>query len=211
MKKGLLAVAIAFMAVAVFSVSVFSSAASKNTEIKSDIPAKPQAVTVANNQKSSADAALVLEARFLNMLNHNFVYDTAFDSVEDMVNGSMPALLEYADEENDSFIAEKYVADYIFNMYGIENIDFGGINADFQQLEGYVYILPRGFTKYSHKITSVTANEDGSYTVESKISAASHDDVDLVNNCTTLFVPNEQSAFGFSIIYSNLGGASTAI
>ena len=211
MKKGFLAVAIAFVAVAVFGVSVFSSAASKNTEIKSGIFAKPQAVTVADNQKSSADSASVLEARFLNMLNHNFVYDNAFDSVEDMVNGSMPALLEYADEENDSFIAENYVADYIFSMYGIADIDFSGINTGFEQMEGYVYIIPRGFTKYNHKITAVIANEDGSYTVESKISAASHDDVNLVNTCTTLFVPNEKSAFGFNIIYSSLGGASTAM
>ena len=211
MKKGILAVAIAFVAVAVFGVSVFSSAASENTEIKSEIASKPQAVTVADNQKSSADSASVLEARFLNMLNHNFVYDNAFDSVEDMVNGSMPALLEYADAENDSFIAENYVADYIFSMYGIEDIDFSGINTGFEQMEGYVYIIPRGFTKYNHKITAVIANEDGSYTVESKISAASHDDVNLVNTCTTLFVPNEKSAFGFNIIYSSLGDTSTAM
>ncbi len=211
MKKRSFLTAAVFMAAAVLAVSVFSSAASDSNAVKTVSAAKSAVVTVADTGKTSADAAVVLETRFLNMLNHNFVYDNTFNSLEDMVNCSMPALLEFADEENDEFIAEGYVADYISNMYGINDIDFNNINADFEQREGYVYIIPRGFTKYNHKITSVIYNEDGSYTVESRISSASHDGVDLVNNCTTLFVPNSQSAFGFSIIYSNIGSVSAAI
>lgn len=211
MKKGLLLAAMVFVSAIVLSLSVFSPAASKTDAVKTVQNEKSGVVTVADMSKSDVDTTAVLKARFLNMLNHNFVYDTTFDSIEDMVNSSMPALLDFADEENDSFIAENYVADYIFDMYGIEDIDFGGINESFEKRNGYVYIIPRGFTKYSHKITAVTYNEDGSYTVESKVSSSSHDGVDLVNNCTTLFVPNAQSAFGFSIIYSNLGGASAAI
>ena len=211
MKKSVILAATVFMSAVVICLSVFSSAASEKNGVKTIKSENINVVTVADKGNGSAEATKVLEARFLNMLNHNFVYDNTFDSVEEMVNSSMPALLEFADEENDSFIAETYVSDYIFNMYGIEDIDFGSINSSFEQLSGYVYIIPRGFTKYDHKITSVVANEDGSYTVESKIYSSSHDGVDLVNNCTTLFVPNEKSAFGFNIIYSNLGGISTAI
>lgn len=211
MKKSMFLAATVFVSAVVICLSVFSSAASEKSPAKITENKNPDVVTVADNGKSTVDTSAVLEVRFLNMLNHNFVYDTAFESVEDMVNCSMPALLEFADEENDSFIAENYVADYIFNMYGLEDIDFSGINTGFEQMDGYVYIIPRGFTKYNHKITSVIANEDGSYTVESKVSSSSHDGVDLVNTCTTLFVPNEKSAFGFSIIHSNLGGVSAAI
>ena len=211
MKKSVILAATVFMSAVVICLSVFSSAASEKNGVKTIKNENINVVTVADKGNGSAEATKVLEARFLNMLNHNFVYDNTFDSVEEMVNSSMPALLEFADEENDSFIAETYVSDYIFNMYGIEDIDFGGINSSFEQLSGYVYIIPRGFTKYDHKITSVVANEDGSYTVESKISSSSHDGVDLVDNCTTLFVPNQKSAFGFNIIYSNLSGISTAI
>ncbi len=211
MKKGLLTVAIGFVAVAVFSVSMFASSTPNTAEIKPNPTAKAEVITVADTDKSSADATKVLETRFLNMLNHNFVYDDTFCSVEDIVNSSMPALLQHRDTENESFINETYVADYVLNMYGIEDIDFSTINTDFEQMDGYVYIIPRGFTRYSHKITSVTDNEDGSYTVKTKISSASHDGIDFIDTCTTLFVPNANSAFGFSIIYSNIGGTSTAV
>lgn len=211
MKKSFFVVALAVIAATVLSVSMFASATPDTTKTKAAPTAKAKVITVADKTSSSADSSKVLETRFLNMLNHNFVYDNAFCSVEDIVNSSMPALLQHRDTENDSYISETYVADYISNMYGIEDIDFSAINTEFEQKNGFVYIIPRGFTRYTHKITSITANEDGSYTVETKISAASHDDVDFIDNCTTLFVPNANSAFGFSIIYSNIGGATSAI
>lgn len=211
MKKGLLAAALGVIAVAVFSVSMFASATPEATKIKTNPTAKAEVVTVADTEKASADATKVLESRFLNMLNHNFVYDNTFDSVEDIVNSSMPALLQNRDTENDSYISESYVADYVFNMYGIEDIDFSEINTEFENIDGYVYILPRGFTRYSHKIASITLNEDGSYTVNTKITSSSHDGTDYVDTCTTLFVPNANSAFGYNIIYSNIGGTHSAI
>lgn len=211
MKKGLFAVAICVIAVIIFSVSMLTSATPDTAKIKTNPTAKAEIITVADTEKDSADATKILESRFLNMLNHNFVYDNTFCSVEDIVNSSMPALLQHRDAENESFINETYVSDYVLNMYGIEDIDFSAVNTDFEQMDGYVYIIPRGFTRYSHKIASVTANEDGSYTVKTKISTSSHDGIDFIDTCTTLFVPNANSAFGFSIIYSNIGGTSTAI
>ncbi len=211
MKKcGLVIVAVC-IAVTVLSVVAFATSTPAEVKTESSSASNNPFITVSNSDKSSTDAYKILESRFLNMLNHSFVYDSTFDSVEEMVNASMPALLGFRNSEDNSFIAESYVADYIFDMYGITIDDFSSINAEFNSKDGYVYIIPRGFTKYSHTIVDIVENEDGSYTVITKITSSSHDSGDFTDTCTTLFVPNSESAFGFSIIYSNIGGLTSAI
>lgn len=179
--------------------------AKQNTGLSSDL------INVNKTINSEIDINQVYAARFLNMLNHNYVYGDSFKSLENMVNDSMPALLNLSDEENDSFIAEQYVSDYIFNMYGIEINDFSGINSDFEHLEGYVYILPRGYSIYKHQISSISQNEDGSFTVITNVEILSHDGEPYKDVCETLFVRNERSAFGFSIIHSNIGQKASAV
>lgn len=163
-------------------------------------------ITVANSE--IADENKVLESRFLNMLNHNFVYNEAFETTDGVVNNSVIALLEFAE---DGYIAENYVSDYILNMYGIEGIDYSQINPEFDYIEGYVFVLPMGYSSYNHEIKSVTLNEDGSYTVKTLVEISSHDSGAYFEECESLFVKNEASQFGFSIIYSDLGAASVAI
>ena len=60
-------------------------------------------------------------------------------------------------------------------MYGIEIDDMSQLNAEFPQIDGYLYIIPRGYTTYSHSILSVEQNEDGSYTVVSNVTVKGHD------------------------------------
>jgi hypothetical protein len=96
-------------------------------------------------------------------------------------------------------------------MYGIEDIDYSLINADFSKKEGYVYILPRGYELYSHKVESVTLNEDGSYTVKTNVSISTHDGLKINEVCETLFVKNDASSFGFNIVYSNIGAPASAV
>ena len=162
-------------------------------------------INVSNDATNEIEIDEVYKARFLNMLNHNFVYGESFESVEDMINDSMPALVCFRENEDSSFIAEQFVTDYIFNMYGIDFIDYTTINSDFEQTEGYVYILPRGFSTYQHEIASVKVNEDGSFTVKTNVKISSHDSGIYNDVCETLFVKNEKSQFGFSIIRSNIG------
>ena len=163
-------------------------------------------ITVANSENANENK--VLESRFLNMLNHNFVYNEAFETTDGVVNNSVIALLEFAE---DGYIAENYVSDYILNMYGIEGIDYSQINPEFDYIEGYVFVLPMGYSSYNHEIKSVTLNEDGSYTVKTLVEISSHDSGAYFEECESLFVKNEASQFGFSIIYSDLGAASVAI
>lgn len=150
----------------------------------------------------SADKAL--EARFLNMLNRNFVYNEDFDDAEKVINNSVTALLGERESEDDEFISEKAVISFVNDMYGIGAEAFDGINNGFPSKDGYVYIIPRGFTKYSHKITGIVKNEDGTYTANTVVTVDGHDAGEDSFKAVTLFVPNSASAFGFNIVYSNI-------
>ena len=151
------------------------------------------------------------EARFLNMLNHNFVYNSDFDDADTIVNNATLALLDLRDVENDEYIADTYVKGFVKDMYGIEIADMSGLNSEFPQLEGYVYIIPRGYTTYTHKIVSVEQNDDGSYTVISDVITSEHDSANKIQKAVSLFVENETSAFGYNMIYCNLVTDSTNI
>ena len=208
-KNWLKTVALVLAFVLLCIVNVPASSVVKTSDIE-EVNSSDKVLTVADNVVSDFEVDEVYKARFLNMLNHNFVYGESFKSVEDMINDSMPALICYRENEDDSFIAEHFVSDYILNMYGIDFIDYSAVNAEFEQIEGMVYILPRGYSIYEHEITSVTLNEDGSFTVKTNVTITSHDSGTYNDVCETLFVRNELSQFGFSIIRSNIGAATVA-
>ncbi len=153
------------------------------------------------NEISTVDTAKVLEKRFLNMLNHNFVYGDDFYDDEALLNASALALLSLVE---DGFIEEAYLKDYVFNMYGKIYDDFDGINEDMPKQDGGFYIIPRGYDLYEHSLVSVTENEDGSYTVITNVVIDYHfgEKVEAVG--TTFFLPSEESQFGFNILYSDL-------
>ena len=62
-------------------------------------------IATGSQQVSAATADEVAEnvnqARFLNMLNHNFVYGSDFENADDVVNNSVLALLDLRDSENE--------------------------------------------------------------------------------------------------------------
>lgn len=153
------------------------------------------------NEAVTVDMDKVLEKRFLNMLNHSFVYGEDFYDDEALLNASALALL---DLNEDGFIAENYLKDYVFNMYGKIYDNFDGINKDMPKQDGGFYVIPRGYDIYEHTIDSIIANEDGSYTVITNVIIDYHfgEKVEAVG--TTFFLPNEESQFGFNILYSDL-------
>lgn len=153
---------------------------------------------------SSYDANEALKARFLNMLNHNFAYDTAFESAEDLVNCALLARLNLRDDKDDSYIAENYIKDYLLDMYGIEIDDFSVFNTDFPHKDGFVYIVPRGFSVFSHSNAAITENEDGTYTVTTDVTVISHDSDAENGRAVTMFVKSSESKFGFCILSSNI-------
>lgn len=205
MKK--LGILLMFLACAILCTTLVLSAAPKAQTASLNVtPAKLEG----NEPISTApEAQKVIEARFLNMLNHSFVYDSCFDTVGDIVNCSVAALLDHRTEDED-FIPESIIADYVYNMFGVEIEDFSAINADFPKYEGYVYVLPRGYSVYSHEMVSCVMNEDGSFSVTTNVKISTHDNGEYIDTCTTLFVANPESQFGYNIVYSNIGGVSSA-
>ncbi len=161
-------------------------------------PVKP---VVQASVASTPDASKVLEARFLNMLNHNFVYNEMFYDDEKLLNESSLALLHLA---KDGLVEEIYLKDYVFNMYGKIYDDFSNINEFAPKYDGYFYVIPRGYDLYEHEIVSVTDNKDGSYTVESKVIIDYHFGEKVEAVSTTYFLENELSAFGYNIVFSSL-------
>ena len=151
------------------------------------------------------------EARFLNMLNHNFVYNADFEDADTMVNQATLALLDLRDSTNEDYIKDTFVKGFVKDMYGIEITDMSEFNAQYPQLDGYVYIIPRGYTSYTHTIVSVEENEDGSYTVISNVTSSDHDAIGNTQKSVQLFVKNASSAFGYNMIYCNIIADSTDI
>lgn len=186
MKKGILSITALAVVLLISFTSLTVKPAANATE-------KKPAVTVSEEK--------ALGARFLNMLNHNFVYNNEFESVYEMTACSEVALLDKAE---DGYIKQSLIAGYLYNMYGVENADFAAVTKDFPQRENYVYVIPRGFSVYKHSAPVITENEDGSYTVVTDVEISSHDSDVETAKATTLFVKNENSAFGFNIISSDI-------
>lgn len=172
---------------------------------KTDVPkvqtAEIQKGNVLTVSQGADTADKVLEARFLNMLNHNFVYDDAFYDDASLVEDSILALLDKADG---SFLDQVVLSDYIFNMYGKKYNEFDFLDEDLPEKQGYVYILPRGYSDYNHEIVSVTNNKDGSFTVITNIEILGADNTVENLKCETLFLKAEDSAFGFNMVYSDI-------
>ena len=161
------------------------------------VPAGTSAVAAA---QKAPEKSRVLAARFLNMLNHNYAYDEDFKTEEALVNAAAASLRNYADA--DGFIPADLTAAYVRNFYGVAVEDFSVINTGFEQREGYVYLIPRGYTVYKHTFVSLTLNEDGTYTVVTRVQETDHDSAAFFATAETLFVPDAQSEFGYHIVRS---------
>ena len=186
MKKGFLIAISLICAVVIFS-SLFVSAYS-NEEV-SDISAA-KSVSLSDT-----------EVNLLSMLNHNFVYGSDFDNADDVVSRSMNALLSY---RNDGFLKETLVTDFVNNMYGIDIVDLSEFNAKYPQREGYVFIISGGNTRYNHRNIKIKNNEDGTISAYTDVTIFSYGGEKQVYKANSLFVPNENSSFGYNIVYSEI-------
>ncbi len=145
-----------------------------------------------------------LKSRFLNMLNHNSSYNEDFESVDMLVNNAVLQNLDLRDGADEDFIKEIYISDYMKNMYGIEISETEDLNPEFPQKDGYIFIIPRGYDVYAHEFVSMRENEDGTVSVETAVTLNPHDGEKETYTAVSLFVKNEQSAFGWNLVYSNI-------
>ncbi len=147
------------------------------------------------------NAALVENARIENLLNNNNVYGEDFLNNEKLVNLAAVSLRSYADQNG--FIEESIITSYVKDLYDIDLFITDNINADMPKKDGYVYLIPRGFTKYSHSIVSVTESTDYILVI-SNVTVYYHDGGCDTGVATTILVPNAQTAYGYNIIDSSI-------
>ena len=169
------------------------------------------APVIASQAKDSVSAASqqsnVLSARFLNMLNHNFVYGADFEDAGVMAEKSVYPLLS---SRQGDYISCTVISSFVKDMYGVEITDMSALSEGYPEKSGYLYIVPCGFTSYEHKEANVVMNEDGSYTVTTSVTVQPHDGEACKAVCTSLFVRNVSSSFGFNIISSDIIQSSNA-
>jgi len=185
----------------VFSLVVCVVACFAVSPAKATPKTTPVVAAVSVQLPGGSDSSEILKTRFLNMLNHNFVYGENFKFVDEMINLSAISLLDCAE---DGFIKEDTVFSFVSDMYGVDVVEVAELNADYPQREGYIYIIPRGYTVYTHKNAEVIRNEDGSYTVTTDVTVSDHDGEDVTFKAISLFVKNVDSGFGFNLISSEI-------
>lgn len=157
-------------------------------------------VATANNEVVSNVEDGVIKARFENMLNHNYVYDTDFESDLLIIENSILALLDKAE---DGQIDKGLVLGFIAGMYG-RQVDPAAAEYDFAPADdGKFVVLPRGYDDYEHNITSIEVI-DGGYKVVSNVTVYPCDGFEYLASSETIFVENEGSAFGYNIVSSTL-------
>ncbi len=148
-------------------------------------------------EESAAD--MVLITRLRNMLNHNRVYNGDFTDNAVMINKSVAALCDKADE--DGYIKRELLLGFVYNMYGIGLADYKS-DERFPEKDGYVFVVPSGYDIYSHKIVSTEQNGNYLYAT-SKMELITHDGYTYEYTCRSVFKVNEASAFGYNLISSN--------
>ncbi|MBR6572788.1 MAG: hypothetical protein IKK77_03640 [Clostridia bacterium] len=138
-------------------------------------------------------------ARFENMLNHNKLYGSDFNDINKVVDNSILCLRDRAEDE---FIKKDLVEAFVYNMY---DLDIKGYepNPNAPTKDGYIFIMPRGYEEFSHKVISVTKNGTLNCVI-SEITVKTHDGEVETTTCETVLLENEKSAFGYNIISSNI-------
>lgn len=168
----------------------------------------PTAQTTVVDAEIQPQAELVENTKIEHILNINNIYGEEFLDNEQLVNKAAVSLRSHADGEG--FIPEAIVTAYIKDLYDIDIDCFDNINVNLPKKEGYVLLIPRGYTTYSHSVISVTEG-DGYLTVKSNVVCNYHDGGSDNGIATTVLTVNENSSFGYNIIDSYITYNTAAV
>lgn len=133
-------------------------------------------------------------ARFTNMLNHNQLFGSDFESDRAMVKSAMVSL---ANQAEDDLLTQSSLQAFIANLYG-RTVDFAAAGFSLTA-DGKVQVIPQGYTAFSHKVLKVTA-VDGGFNVLSEMTVDPHDSPAYKVTVLSEFVENAGSAFGYNLI-----------
>lgn len=188
MAKRLMVILMSLLLVTSIFVNFSFSAAAENVTVN-----KQENLPV--SEKNVGGAVI---ARFENMLNHNYLYNDDFEDDKTIIENSILALLQYADEGE---INKELVLNFIANMYG-RQVDDDSCVYDFATpSKGNFLVVPKGYYTVSHKITSAEEN-DGGYVVFSQMTVDSHDTEEYTVTVKSVFVQNAGSCYGYNLVSS---------
>lgn len=160
----------------------------------------PLMVMIAPGEANKAEQAAALPvADFEAILNLNYVYGVSFAD-EDIAVGTMLSLLEMAEEKDGQLTLSVEHADFFSKAYYGRTVDFA--ECGLEVVDGRVVIPAMGYDLYTHELISVEDNGD-TVKVVSKVVCDGHDGVfDAL--CTSVFVKNADSSFGYNLISSEI-------
>ncbi len=137
------------------------------------------------------------ESHIVNLLNLNNVYGEDFTDNEKLVNKAAISMRSYANANG--FIEEAVITSFVKDMYDIDLVITDDINKDMPKREGFVYLIPRGYTLYNHTIMDIT--DMGEYlSVTSSVNILYHNNYVEVGTATTKLIKNPNCSFGYSIM-----------
>ncbi|MBR7071568.1 MAG: hypothetical protein IKI29_05345 [Clostridia bacterium] len=160
-------------------------------------------------ETTGANENQVLTARFLNMLNHNLAYGKDFYDTEVLTKDAVVSLATGRSVADGDYVAVDAVRDFLFSMYGVQKTDFSDFQTGWPQKEGYVYIVPCGYTTYRHDLITAEKNEDGSFSVTTAVTVTPHDGKLEHYECHALFLENSASQFGYQLLSADLLAQTT--
>lgn len=137
-----------------------------------------------------------LDARLTHMLELNQNFDKDFKDDAIILENALISLNQKADDEG--FIKTDYVLSFINNMYGYDIVLDGIVMENMPTKDGYLWVIPKGITEYSYKITSLT-EYSGGVTAVARVLANTHDGESESFYVTVDFVENADSCFGYNI------------
>lgn len=139
-------------------------------------------------------------ADFEALLNLNYCYGTSF-SDEAIAMGTLFSLLELAGEEDGFRYLETEQADYFTQAFYGRTVDFAACGLEVSG--GRVWIPAMGYDLYTHTLISTEENGE-QVKVLSKVVCDGHDGVTFDALCTSMFVKNTESPFGYHLLSSEI-------
>lgn len=135
------------------------------------------------------------------LLNLNYCYGASFCD-EAIAGGALLSLLEFSKEDECGFRSlEKAQLDYFISAYYGRRVDFSACGFE---VEGDRVLIPAmGYDLYTH--TLISAEESGNRVkVLSKVVCNGHDGVMFDALCTSIFIKNAKSPFGYNLVSSEI-------
>jgi|GEM_PF-4000646 hypothetical protein len=153
------------------------------------ISAVPAVEPEAENNAYEAEKAV-----FTEMLDKNYIFNEAFTSDADLIEGAMLSLLPTAE---DGRLKKDDIAAFMLDFYGIV-MNEKAYPVEYVK-DDYFYYIPKGYNRPYHEIVSIERDGD-TYFVISNMKLDTHDNGVEPYTVKTAFIANSSSSYGFNLI-----------